>query len=396
MDAGRSPVIPGGIDAVFVLPDKPGGVFSFVSDLVSHQGNGALRYRAVLTRNALAGGELAPASPGGIECARLAYEAPVENIHAYLRRLRRIVGDTAGVLVTSDWVELAMASAYPTQKTVFTVIHGDAQYYYDLARMHEPWIDCFITLSNHMTSRLKEEIPGRAGDIHHLAPGVKIPAKIEKRRERDLRLLFVGRLERAKGVFDLPQIDSALAARGVGVSWTIVGSGEDEAELKGLWNSRSSVKWCGSIARAEVFPLYDHHDVLVLPSRAEGLPITLLEAGAAGLVPVASSLKSGIPDVVDDGVHGFLRPPGNAQAFATAIEQLATEDGLLQRMSEAVSDRVRRDFDVHTRTAAYEDLFSRWKALKRPLSPPGLRYGSRLDRPWLPNALVKSVRRALR
>ena len=50
--------------------------------------------------------------------------------------------------------------------------------------------------------------------------------------------------------------------------------------------------------KADVLRLYNDHDVLVMPSRGEGLPVALLEAGAAGVVPVVSDLPSGIPDVV--------------------------------------------------------------------------------------------------
>ena len=65
--------------------------------------------------------------------------------------------------------------------------------------------------------------------------------------------------------------------------------------------------------------LYEQHDVLVMPSRNEGLPVALLEAGAAALIPVVSDLPSGIPEVVESGVSGYRVPVGDIRRFADAI-----------------------------------------------------------------------------
>jgi len=66
-------------------------------------------------------------------------------------------------------------------------------------------------------------------------------------------------------------------------------------------------------------------------------------------------------------------------------------------MSAAARDSIVRRFDVRDRVRAYEALYARYRELYRPLSPDArLQYGSRLDRPWIPNAVVRAVRTAQR
>lgn len=70
-----------------------------------------------------------------------------------------------------------------------------------------------------------------------------------------------------------------------------------------------------------------------MPSRSEGLPVTLLEATSAGVVPVVSDLASGIPDVVEHGVTGYRIPPGNIEGFANAIAEIDSDRYRMEIMS---------------------------------------------------------------
>jgi glycosyltransferase involved in cell wall biosynthesis len=226
--------------------------------------------------------------------------------------------------------------------------------------------------------------------------GVDIPAAVRRPAPGKLRLLYVGRLSADKGIFDLPLIDRRLRELGVDPSWTLQGAGPDEQALRAAWTDRSDIRWFGQRDKAEVLRLYNDHDVLVMPSRNEGLPVALLEAGAAGVVPVVSDLPSGIPDVVTPGVSGYRPGVGDIGAFADAIALLDRDRPRVEEMSGAVRHGVATRFDANERTAGYQQLFGRWQQLKRPRPVnPRLVYGSRLDRPWIPNAAVRMIRSAL-
>jgi glycosyltransferase involved in cell wall biosynthesis len=297
------------------------------------------------------------------------------------------------VLVANDWLELAMLAVHPGERTVVSITHGDFDYYYDLAERHEPLIDCFVTYTRRMYDQLAARLPHRRDTIFNLPYGVAIPSVCRAPAAGPLRLLYVGRMNREKGIFDLPAIDARLRELGVAVTWTLQGVGPDEAELRHRWGPYAPARWTGLQPMDRVLALYREHDVLVMPSRSEGLPVALLEAMAAGMVPVVSDLLSGIPEVVEPGVTGFRPPVGDIAGFADAITALARDRERLEAMSRAARRTVAERFDIRERAADYQALYARWRELGRPKRARfQLPYGSRLDSPWLPNTLVRSVR----
>jgi glycosyltransferase involved in cell wall biosynthesis len=108
-------------------------------------------------------------------------------------------------------------------------------------------------------------------------------------------------------------------------------------------------------------------DVNVMSSFTEGLPVILLEAGAAG-VPTVATAVGGIPEVIDDGQSGYLVPPGDAGALAGRIAALLDNDAQRQAMGLATRERVRRDFSCAGMSRQYHDLF---KKLLNPAQAPG-------------------------
>jgi glycosyltransferase involved in cell wall biosynthesis len=380
-------------EVVFVLPDKLGGVFNYASNLLAHRAPDDFSYAAIRTDNTADTDTRSDEPLPADRDVRFTYSLPPENVHSVLRRLARDIAPGPGVVVASGWIELALTSVYDSGRAVVAINHGDFAYYYDLAVRHRDTIDAFVAISERMVHRLRELLPDRTDSIFLLPHGVDIPPETRTPSAGPLRLLYVGRLHRDKGIADLPLIDRRLRERGIDVTWTIQGTGPHDAELRAAWSDRPDVRWTGMQPMANVLALYRSHDVLVMPSRGEGLPVALLEGGAAGVVPVVSDLPSGIPEVVTPGVTGFRPATGDVKAFADAIERLASDRPLLEAMSAAVRARVADRFDATRCTAAYQALFARWRELKRPRPPASkLAYGSRLDRPWMPNSVVKALR----
>lgn len=374
-------------DVVYALPDKLGGVFNFCANLLAHR-RGPLRTGAVLTHNRL-DRDTRSDEPLPADWQTVVEHSPRENLYAPLRRMRRALAG-AGALVGNDWLELATAAAYPG-RTVFCILHMDAPYYYELAARHDEDIDVFVTYTQYLRDRLAALLPHRADDIVLRRYGVRIRGR-RTPAPGPLRLLYSGRLHRDKGIFDLPAIDAALRAAGVDVVWTVQGTGPDEEALRRAWPAEA-VRWRGRRAMPEVLAEYEQQDVLVMPSRHEGLPVALLEAGAAGMAVVVSDLPTGIPEVIHDGDTGYRLPVGDVAGFAGAIARFAASRQHLERAGASLGDLVARDWNIAANAAGYEDLFARWAELRRPR--PGGRtvpYGSRLDRPWMPNAMVRAVR----
>jgi glycosyltransferase involved in cell wall biosynthesis len=98
-------------------------------------------------------------------------------------------------------------------------------------------------------------------------------------------------------------------------------------------------------------------DVLALPSYNEGLPNVVLEALAAG-VPVVATAVGGTPEVVEDGVTGYLVPPGDAGVLAERILDLLGFEANRRRLGRRGQERVRREFTFAAQAGQYERLFA--------------------------------------
>src|SRR5262249_9699370 len=146
------------------------------------------------------------------------YSLPVENLHAVMRRVARAVPPGGGVYLAGDLLDLAVASTYDFGKAVIYMLHGDTEYYYDLAVNHDPIVPAFIAYSRRMYDELLARLPHRHETIFHLPYGVPLPAAIRQPAPGRLRVIYAGRFEQwQKGIFDLPEIDRALQAHGIDV-----------------------------------------------------------------------------------------------------------------------------------------------------------------------------------
>lgn len=383
---------------VYLAPDKMGGIITVIANLLDQRGPDGLAAEVLLVHNHLS---TDTRFAGRLHCDRQStfeHSLPLENLRSVLRRMARAIPPGPGVIVAADLIDLAMLSVHDVGRAVVLILHGDTDYYYDLAAKHDAVVHAYVAASRRMYTRLLEILPHRASSIFHLPYGIPLPARVRARTPGPLRLIFAGRLEHGqKGVMDLPAIDAGLRARGVDRTWTIAGGGPDEARLRAAWAGAPGVTFAGTLAQDATVDLLADHDVFVLPTRNEGFPLALLETMGAGTVPVVSDIASGVPDLVTHGVSGLLPPVGDVDAFAAAIATLAADRPTLERMSAECRRVIETRFDIRDRAADYEALFARYADLYWPLSPQArLRYGSRLDHPWIPNLLVRGLRTAIR
>lgn len=125
---------------------------------------------------------------------------------------------------------------------------------------------------------------------------------VEKERSKaDLKVLMLGRVDNeAKGVFNLPKIARLL--RDAPISFTVAGDGPDLEALRTRCALHAEqVSFLGAVGSKSVPDLLASHDVLLLPSRFEGMPLALVEAIAAGCVPIASHIRGVTDFVIADG-----------------------------------------------------------------------------------------------
>lgn len=105
-----------------------------------------------------------------------------------------------------------------------------------------------------------------------------------------------------------------------------------------------------------VASFYQAADVYLHAARADTFPIVILEAMACG-TPVVATSVGGIPEQVEEGVTGYLTPPGDSQAMAMRIEQLLSDNALRQRFAAAAVESARRRFDLDRQANTYLDWY---------------------------------------
>lgn len=180
------------------------------------------------------------------------------------------------------------------------------------------------------------------------------------RRDFTGHLVFVGRLDAVKGVSLLLQAFAAARSDYPNAHLTIAGDGPArnmlEAQAKAL-GVQAAVQFAGYLDESAVTALLDDADMLVLPSFAEGVPVVLMEAMASRL-PVIATQVGGVPELVDDGLSGFLVPPGDVENLTVRLRALLGDQGLCARMGEAGRQKVLKEHDIAVEAAWLYQLFA--------------------------------------
>lgn len=144
-------------------------------------------------------------------------------------------------------------------------------------------------------------------------------------------IITVARFTEKKGLFDAVSAMVLLKQQGISFKYQIVGGGPLKAKLErhiATCDLADEVELLGHQAPETIKSLLDLADVFLLPSITaengdmEGIPVALMEAMAVGLIAV-STLHSGIPELIEDGVSGFLAPEGDPQQLAEIIKNIA-------------------------------------------------------------------------
>ena len=157
---------------------------------------------------------------------------------------------------------------------------------------------------------------------------------------------WIGRMTGVKQTHDLLAALAELRAGGVDAGLLVVGDGPDRAGFEQRARELDLVRHCLFLGYQEnVAPWYAAMDAVALPSGNEGTPVTVIEALAAGK-PVVAYEVGGVPDVVREGVDGFLVEPGSTSGMAERLAQLAADPELGRRLGEAGRERVLERYGV--------------------------------------------------
>jgi glycosyltransferase involved in cell wall biosynthesis len=151
---------------------------------------------------------------------------------------------------------------------------------------------------------------------------------------------WIGRMTGVKRGADVLHAFRLLRDRGIDATLCMVGDGPEREQLEQLAAELGLMHDCLFTGYQEdVAPFFAAFDAFVLPSANEGTPVTAIESLASGC-PVVATRVGGVPDVVQDGVDGFLVEPGDLEALAGRLARLAADPELREQMGAAGRERV--------------------------------------------------------
>lgn len=183
-------------------------------------------------------------------------------------------------------------------------------------------------------------------------------------------LLFVGDVIPEKGVKELLEAQKMLLQRGLEVDLCLLGEGELREQARSSAEARAGsvrghgqVLCPGRVSQAELTSWYRAADLFVLPSHAEGSPVTVMEALSSGL-PVVASRVGGIPDLVDDPLTGWLVPPRDSRALSTTLEGLLRNPDSIDAARKRLAENP-PDFSVTRRAKDVRRILDEVVGMKR-------------------------------
>lgn len=147
-----------------------------------------------------------------------------------------------------------------------------------------------------------------------------------------VNLLYIGRLEKFKGLETLCRSVEIASARQANLHLRIAGYGSLVEMMQNRYKDSTHIEWCGPVSGDAKERLFEDCDLAVAPSELhENSPITILEAYAHGK-PVIASCVGGIPEIITEGKTGFLLPPGEVDIWAAKIEEVSRNPVILRNM----------------------------------------------------------------
>jgi len=201
-------------------------------------------------------------------------------------------------------------------------------------------------------------IPNWTATASHLAIG----------SERDFvlistlpKLLFVGWLEEFKGVYELLKVANNLHQAGYEFNLTLAGNGNAETDMKSYVEEHqleNVVIFAGWVEPNILANMMKESDIFVLPSWAEGLPNSMIEAMACGLAVVVSDVGM-VSDYIQDQQHALVVPPKNMKALEQALRRMLDDTELRNKLAKNGCELAAKQFSVESGVARFGDIIGK-------------------------------------
>ncbi len=233
--------------------------------------------------------------------------------------------------------------------------------------------DYFLTSSKHLREFLVEQLGCPENKVEHFYGGIdvkhiKFKVRDLKQGRKNLKILMCGRLTEKKGFEYGIRAFFELLARGYNLSLEIVGTGPYESKLKKVVQQLrldKFVKFLGSMPHDAVLKKLQATDLMLAPyvtahsGDSEGIPNILKEALAAG-VPVVTTRHAGVPELIIDGVNGYLVHEKAVIMLGRKTEELIKDQAAIEKFAHKGREFVEKYFDKDAQDKKLERIYQKF------------------------------------
>jgi colanic acid/amylovoran biosynthesis glycosyltransferase len=261
-------------------------------------------------------------------------------------------------LYASRWIKLA---GIPT----IGILRSDEMRYYgfidEFVEKKNPFLlSGLVCVSQHLENLAKERNPNGVV-IKRISSGTELPEVHATKPNTTLKLVYVGKLvEEAKQITKLTHAMIRAVKEVDSCEAYIYGNGPKFEKIKALVsdsNCTHALHVEGRIDNNRIYEILSSKHVFVLLSDFEGLPVSLMEAMACGVVPVCLNIQSGIPELISNNDNGLL-VDNRDDDFISAIKRLKNDGRLWHRLSKNAREKIKSEYSIGVVTSKWESLFN--------------------------------------
>lgn len=245
------------------------------------------------------------------------------------------------------------------------IFHADEPYYYKIFRQNVDKLKAAVAVSQVCYQKALDTLNQTSASLplERIPYGVQMNSTWQERRySQTLRIIYSGRIiEHQKCIFEIPELASLAKRRGLSCQWSLVGDGADAELLQHRIHSlrvEDCVHLLGTAPPNVLSHLLNEHDVIVLTSEYEGLPLALLEAMGHGCVPIVYDIPSGIHEVIKHEYNGFIVPYNDREKFVASLALISCNADVLRDMSYHAWTTVYPAYSVDTMVSRYVKFFN--------------------------------------
>ena len=249
------------------------------------------------------------------------------------------------------------------------ISHSDDPFYHAIQKEfidgHKSFrLDGMICVSKELEKQLQKSNYASKVKIKRIPCGVIIPDSKAKRDDNSLRVIYVGRLaEQQKRISEVARSFCKMTQKISGVEAIIYGDGPDKIKVENILNDQqitTAVSLGGNIHPEQMTDKLLKAHVIVLLSDYEGLPISILEAMACGVVPVCLNMRSGITELIENGKTGYI-VDDREEHFIETIKKLKADNQIWEQMSLNAKQLVKDNFSLVISCNNYSSFFNDFK-----------------------------------